>query len=81
MKGQEWRACSYYAELDNACQTNCRVGWSNPEIITTNQQCHQRLCLEAWHKNSTHFLLNHKDGRLLPENYLHLINSNKLNAH
>ena len=57
---------------------NITVGWSNPEIIiTTNRQYRQCLCLEAWHKNSTNFLLNHDDGSLLPENYLHLINNNK----
>ena len=33
----------------------------NSIIITTNVRYHQRFCLEAWHMNSTHVLLNRDD--------------------
>ena len=35
----------------NACQTNQTIVWSIYEIITTNRRYHQRICLEARHKN------------------------------
>ena len=55
------------------CLTNHTIGWDKSKIITTNQCYHQWLCLEAWHINSTHAPLNHNDGDLLPDTYLHLV--------
>ena len=43
------------------------IGWDKSKIITTNRRYHQRLCLEAWHTNSTHTPLNIDDGGLLPD--------------
>ena len=39
----------------------------------TIRRYHQRLCLEAWHVNSAHALLNRDDGGLLPDAYSHLV--------
>ena len=41
--------------------------------------CHsfQVSSLEAWHITSAHTPLNHIDGGLLPDTYLHLINKNE----
>ena len=39
---------------EHTCLTNHTIGWDNSKIITTNRRYHQRLCLEAWHINSTH---------------------------
>ena len=49
------------------------------KIIATNRLYHQRLCLEAWHTNPAHALLNRDDGGLLPDNYLHLIRKKAAN--
>ena len=57
----------------STCLTNHTIGWDKSKIITTNQCYHQWLCLEAWHINSTHAPLNHNDGDLLPDTYLHLV--------
>ena len=59
---------------ERACHTNHKIGWNNSEIITTNRRNHQRLCLEAWHKNSAHAPLNRDDGDLSPDSYLHPTN-------
>ena len=42
------------ALLEHTCLTNYTIGWDKSKIITTNWRYHQRLCLEAWHINSTH---------------------------
>ena len=60
------------ALLEHTCLINHTVGWDKSKIITTNWSYHQCLCLEAWHMNSTHAPLNHDDGGLLPNAYLHL---------
>ena len=39
----------------------------------------QHLCLEASHFNSAHAPLNHDDGGLLPDAYLHLIGKKAAN--
>ena len=61
------------ALLEHTCLINHTVGWDKSKIITTNWSYHQCLCLEAWHMNSTHAPLNHDDGSLLPNAYLHLV--------
>ena len=50
----------------HTCLTNHTIGRDRSNIITTNWHYHQRLCLEAWHINSTYTPLNHDDGSLLP---------------
>ena len=50
----------------HTCLTNHTIGRDRSNIITTNWHYHQRLCLKAWHINSTHTPLNHDDGSLLP---------------
>ena len=57
----------------HTCLTNCTIGWDNSKIITTNRHYHQRLCLEAWHINSSHAPLNRDDGGLFPDAYLNLV--------
>ena len=52
---------------EHTCLTNHIIEWDKFKIITTNWHYHQRLCLEAWHINSTHAPLNRDDGGLLPE--------------
>ena len=42
------------ALLEHTCLTNYTIGWDKSKIITTSWRYHQRLCLEAWHINSTH---------------------------
>ena len=54
------------------------IGWDNSKIITTNRCYHLRLCLEAWHINCAHSLLNRDDGGLLPDAYLHLVRTRQL---
>ena len=54
---------------EHTCLTNHIIEWDKSKIITTNWHYHQRLCLEAWHINSTHAPLNRDDGGLLPEAY------------
>ena len=63
---------------EHTCLTNHTTGWDNSKIITTNRRYHQRLCLEAWHMNSAHALLNRDDGGLLPDAYLHLVRKRQL---
>ena len=58
---------------EHACLNNHTTGRDKSKIITTNRRCHQCLCLEAWHINSTHASLNRDDGGLLPDTYLPLI--------
>ena len=58
--------------------TNHTIGWDNSKIITTNRRYHQRLCLEAWYLNSAHAPLNHDDGGLLLDAYLHLVRKRQL---
>ena len=53
------------------------MGGISPKIITTNRRYHQRLCLEAWHINSAHALLNREDGGLLPDAYLQLVSKKR----
>ena len=62
---------------EHTCLTNHTIGWDNSKIITTNRRYHQRLCLEAWHINSAHALLNREDGGLLPDAYLQLISKKR----
>ena len=50
---------------EHTCPTNYTIGWDKSKIITTNQHCHQCLCLEAWHINSAHAPLNHDDATYL----------------
>ena len=57
----------------HTCLTNHTIGWDNSKIITTNRHHQQRLCLEAWHINSSHAPLNRDDGGLFPDAYLHLV--------
>ena len=57
----------------HTCLTNHTIGWDNSKIITTNRHHQQRLCLEAWHINSSHAPLNREDGGLFPDAYLHLV--------
>ena len=49
------------------------------KIIATNRLYHQLLCLEAWHTNPAHALLNRDDGGLLPDAYFHLIRKKAAN--
>ena len=63
---------------EHTCLTNHTIGWDNSKIITTNRRYHQRLCLEAWHMNSAHALLNRDDGGLLPDAYSHLVRKRQL---
>ena len=62
---------------EHTCQTNHAIGWDKSKIITTNRRYHQRLCLDAWHVNSTHAPLNCDDDGLLPDAYLHLVKKKK----
>ena len=64
---------------EHTCLTNHTIGWNNSKIITTNWRYHQCLCLEAWHINSAHTLLNRDDGGLLPHAHLHLIRKKAAN--
>ena len=38
-----------------------------------------RLCLEAWHINPAHAPVNHDDGGLLPDTYLHHVRKKAAN--
>ena len=58
---------------EHTCLTNHIIEKDNSKIITTNRCYHQHLCLEAWHINSAHALLNRDDCGSLPEAYLHLV--------
>ena len=62
---------------EHTCLTNHTIGWDKSKIITTNRRYHQRLCLEAWHINSAHALLNREDGGLLPDAYLQLVSKKR----
>ena len=62
---------------EHTCLTNHAIGWDKSKIITTNRRYHQRLCLDAWHVNSTDAPLNCDDDGLLPDAYLHLVKKKK----
>jgi len=42
-----------------------QFAWDNSILNITNVRYHQRLCLEAWHMNPTHVLLNRDDETYL----------------
>ena len=66
------------ASSERTCLTNHTIGWDKSKIITTNRRYHQRLCLEAWHTNSTHTPLNIDDGGLLPDANLLFVRKRQL---
>ena len=57
---------------------NHAIGRDKSKIITTNRRYHQRPFLEAWHVNSARAPLNRDDDGLLPDAYLHLIETLKV---
>ena len=62
---------------EHTCVTNHKIGWDKSKVFTTNRRYHQRLCLEAWHINSTLAPLNRYDGGLLPNAYLRLVRNKR----
>ena len=61
------------ALADHNFKTSHEIEWNNASIISCNPHYHQRICLEAWHINSTDYAINRDDGNLFPEAYKHLI--------
>ena len=53
--------------------TSHNIAWEDSKVITTNNRYGQRLCLEAWHINTSPCALNRDDGSHLPQEYLHLV--------
>jgi hypothetical protein len=58
------------ALAEHVCYTKHEIAWENFEVITTNNRCSERLCLEAYMSNHA---LNRDDGAYLPEENKHLI--------
>ena len=61
------------ALADHSFKTSHEIEWNNASIISCNPHYHQRICLEAWHINSTDYAINRDDGNLFPEAYKDLI--------
>jgi hypothetical protein len=58
---------------EHVCYTKHEIAWENSKVLTTNNRYGQRLCLEAWHINTSNHALNRDDGAYLSEEYMHLI--------
>ena len=61
------------ALAEHVCETSHNIVWEDSKVITTNNRYGQRLCLEAWHINTSPCALNRDDGSHLPQEYLHLV--------
>ena len=55
------------ALAEHVCYTKHEIAWENSKVITTNNRYGQRLCLEAWHINTSNHALNRNDGVYLPD--------------
>ena len=58
---------------EHVWETSRNIAWEDSKIITTNNRCVQRLCLEAWHIQASPCALNRDDGSRFPQEYLHLV--------
>ena len=68
-----------YIKVHTATRWTIRHGLMLLWFANSNRRYRQRLCLEAWHINSAHALLNRDDGGLLPDAYLHLVRKKTAN--
>ena len=61
------------ALAEHVCETSHNIAWEDSKIIINHYRYGQRLCLEAWHINTSPCALNRDDGCHLPQEYLHLV--------